>query len=275
MAEEVTESPTVETPMESALPETPEADTTEESTGQEEEESPASTDESESKDETEAAPDPAKERSERAEETAKRQAIELRQLKRKLRDFESQRGKLETPKMEDPPEPDIETYSDAEVFKKDHAEWKSKHDAYVINRDRQAQQQKAAKEAQEKQLREHRNAWNKLEIETKARIPEYTSVDELYEELQPNEILGGFIGRQKIGPDILWHLKQNPEEFDRINSIPDIFEATEELIKLRDTLSNQIKGIKPKTPTTKPPNAVKGGASGPAKQRSAADILYG
>jgi len=76
-----------------------------------------------------------------------------------------------------------------------------------------------------------------------------------------------------IGPDLLWHLKENPDVADEIREMKP-FKATRTLIKLEETLSNQIKGIKAKAPTSKPLTDIKGGAAGQSKQKSAEDILY-
>jgi hypothetical protein len=274
MAEETIESAPIETPEA-----TTEVEAEIESNGQDEE-SPTS-EESEPEGEIESKPDKDKERSEkdseeRATETAKKQAIELRKVTRELRQLKEQINSRQpdTPKLSDPPEPTLEECDwDSEAFTQKHQEWKVKHDAYIVAADRQAQQQKAQAERQKQQQSEDQKTWNKRQAETIKRIPDY-NLQEAYEEVSPTALVDGFLMRSEIGPDILWHLKENPEIVEKINGL-DPYAAVEELITLRNTLSNQIKGIKPKAPATKPVTAVKGGGAAPKKEMSIAEALYG
>jgi hypothetical protein len=277
MTEEIAESVPAETTDDVATePVEAEPTTTEKPEG---EESAPSDDKPESQDENAAAPEAAKQRSDseaRASETAKKQAIEIRTLKRELRKVQEQvkTRPSETPKLVDPPEPELENYSDIDDFKRDHGEWKTKHDAYVKHQVLSERKAAETKESQEKQLRANQDAWTKKEAETKKRTPGYTNVQELYEEVQPSDVMGDFIARQEIGPDMIWHLRENPDIADRLRDIADPYQAVEELINLRNTLANQIKGIKPKAPATFPPRAVNGGSAGIPKPKALEDLLY-
>lgn len=274
MGEEGTETPTVETP-EVAAPETETAET-EESTGQDKEESPAS-------DETPAEGDSGEPKSEsdseeRATETAKRLSMENRQIKRQLRQLREQVSKRpEVQEAKPPTKPKLEEFysEDDPQAALDKALEKFEKDtqAYAIAKDRREQAKKAKQEAAETQKKADLEVWNKREKETLKRNPDY-NLQESYQDVDPSPAMDGFMMDSDIGPDILWHLKQNLDEADRIRQLPP-YQAVRAMIKLEETLSNQIKGIKPKPPATKPTATVKGSGSGPAKPKSLADRLYG
>lgn len=212
----------------------------------------------------------------RASETAKKQAIELRQLKRQLKELQSQTQQKPAKEAldQDPQEPDLETFDGTvEDFKKAHADWKTKHDAITAKRVEAELQRKAQTEAQEQQRKADLDVWSKREKDAIKRNPDY-NLQEAYQEVEPNEIMDGFLMRQEIGPDILWHLAQNPDKAEELRKM-DPFAAVEELINLRNKLSDQIKGIKTPSAPAKPTGSVKGAGAAPPKQVDALDVLYG
>jgi hypothetical protein len=223
--------------------------------------------------ETEGKPGAPKERSERIEESIKKMAIENRQLRREIRAL-SQQPKREAPKLSDPPMPDIGNFDTIEDFNAAHKDWQTKHDAYIANKTQLESQQRTQTEAVDKQRKTDQETWAKRERETIKRNPEY-NLQTAFDDVAPTPLMDGFIMEEEIGPDILWHLAQNPEEAERIREIKSPYRQTEALIALRNTLSNQIKGIKPKSPSTKPPGEVKAGSAAPSKTKYDYDVLYG
>lgn len=258
-----------------------EKDTDVESIGQEED-SPSS--ESDAEASSDAEPDTAKEHSDknseaRATETAKKQAIELRTVKRELRQLRDQQNQFKPPvqELKPPIRPKIDDfyqYDDyQERFDRANAEHEQKLQAYAVERDRREQASRAQTEANERQKQADAKEWNKRQAETLKRVPEF-DLKTAYESVSPDQVTEGFIIRCEIGPDLIWHLSQNPDLSDEIRDMENPYLKVEKLIELRNSLANQIKGIKPKAATTKPVIGVKGSSVGPSKVVAPEDVLY-
>jgi hypothetical protein len=277
MAETTTESAPVETPDESTLT----VDTDVESIGQNEESPASEQKESEGEPSSDAAPDPATDKrssEERATETAKRQAIEIRNLKREHKQLQEQMKAFQ-PKVQEltpPQRPKLEDFYAADDPNQAYGQAIEKFEKsvqeFAVEKDHREQAARANQAEADKQRQADQKAWNKRQAETLKRTPDYVFADAV-QDVNPTAIMDGFILESEIGPDLLWHLKENPDVADKLRDMKPYL-AVREMIKLEDTLSNEIKGIKPKAPNSRPLTAIRGGAAGISKQRSAEDILY-
>jgi hypothetical protein len=281
MAVEGTESATVETPDVST--DILSNDTEAESTEQNEEVAPSESEAEEAS--SDAEPDAAKDKSDksseaRATETAKQQAIELRKVKRELRQLRETQQQVRpiVQELKPPIRPKIDDYYQYDDFQdrfdKANAEHEQKLQAYAIEKDRREQAARSQTEAQEKQKQADAKEWNKRAAETAKRVPDF-DLKTAYENAAPNQVMDGFIVDCEIGPDLLWHLAQNPELADEIREMKSPYQQVEKLIDLRNTLANQIKGIKPKATASKPVSGMKGSSAGPVKRKAPEDVLYG
>jgi hypothetical protein len=280
MAEQQTDSAPVETPDESTAA-VGAGETDAESTGQEKEETPASTDESASdKEGTDPASDAGKrsDSEQRATETAKKQAIEIRNLKRQMRELQAQRPAMKPDELAQPVEPKIEDYYAADDPTKAHQDamkkFRAETEKYAVEKYRREQESQSLTEQQKKQQLEDSKAWVKKEADTVKRHPDYPGLENIVNDISPNGTMAGFFLDSDIGPEVAYHLQQNPEIADNIRELGP-FRAMRELIEIEGKLLNAIKGIKPKPSTAGTVSQIKGGNAGPAKPKSVADLLYG
>jgi len=279
VAEQETESAPVETPDESTAAVAAE-ETDAESTGQNKEETPASDESASDEEETDPASDTGKrsDSEQRATETAKKQAIEIRNLKRQMRELQAQRPAIKPDELAPPVEPKIEDYYAADDPAKAHQDamkkFRAETEKYAVEKYRREQETQSLTEQQKKQQLEDSKAWVKKEADAVKRHPDYPGLENIVNDIQPNGTMAGFFLDSDIGPEVAYHLQQNPDVADTIRDLSP-FRAMRQLMEIEGKLLNAIKGIKPKPSLAGTVSQIKGGNAGPPKHKTAADLLYG
>jgi hypothetical protein len=172
-----------------------------------------------------------------------------------------------------PKQEDFDSYEKFEAAKDDYVELLADFKAQKAIADRETAretQRKQDEAAKAKKAAE--SAWDVRLEETVKRNPDFDAAAAV-SEVDPTPAMEGFLVRSKIGPDVLLHLQQNPDDAERIRGLEDPYEVASEMRDIERTLQDQIKGITKHT-APKPPSYVGGGGS-PVTPRSAADVLYG
>ena len=283
MAEEIMTDPApVETQTDSAeVPEIAEAET--ELTGQQQEESPAS-DESTAADKSVESKETTKSDSEeRATETAKRLSIENRTLKRQMREYQRHLQQFRNPQVQQPTvrapvEPKLEDFYNAEdpenAYREAMKKFKDENARYAVEMDRRQRAIEQQQEEAKRRIMQFQETWNKRQKETLKRHADYNFQDAMAD-VDPDPNIAYMLETSDIGPDVLWHLRNNPEKADQLREM-EPGKAVRALVELEKDIANQIKGIKTKPDSGKTvTTTVSGSNSGPSKPKSAADLLYG
>ena len=282
MAEEtMTESAPVETP-ETESAEQP-AETEEVVSTGEEEESPTSDNESAPEGESVPASDAAKKEGsdseERATETAKRLAIENRQIKRQLRQIEAQMKaqKPPEPELKKPVKPSFDDFLQFDdpksAYEKAMGEFENNVEKYALEKGRREQAEKSEQEAKQKEINNYQKEWNKRSQRLMRENPDFNWM-EAYDRVQPTSPMLLLMEDSDVGPELLNYFDENPDIADEIRELSP-GRATRKIRDIEIQLANQIKGIKPKPSTAEVVKAVKGGPAVPARPKSTAELLYG
>ena len=268
--EEQTESSPVESPevaeQEPEEVETAQAESVEESaTSSEETSEPA-------EGESAVAPEAAKSSAKRsnAETRIRKLTGRLKELERALAEREQVQAKG-TPDLVEPSRPKLSDFDDLEKYEKAVETYAVDLRTYAERKAVAEREQKAKAESEEQAKTKARQTWEQRVADTVKRVPDFDA-DAAMREVNPSQVMSGFLVHSKIGPDVLAYLQDNPDDADRIRGIADPFEAHEELLQIQATISERIHGKQKSAP--KVPNYVKGAGASPAKERSAADVLY-
>jgi hypothetical protein len=212
-----------------------------------------------------------------AEKRIKQLLAENKRLKQNL---PAQPAKPQTPApaaLEAPVKPkqdDFDSYEKFEAAKDDYSEKLADYKAkkaiadHETARETQRQKDEAAKAKQAAET-----AWEQRVEDTLTRLPEFDA-EAAISEVDPTPAMEGFLVRSKIGPDVLAHLQENPDDAKRIRELEDPYEVASEMRDIERSLQDQIKGLK-KPSAPKPPSYVSGGGSPATKPLSHADVLYG
>lgn len=224
----------------------------------------------ESKDESVSASEAAK-RSEpsKAERRIKQLDAKVKELSKQL----SQYKPAEKSQATEPVEPQLENFQTVEEFQAASKEFKGKYKDFVLEQAAQEAQAKTQREQQAAVEKVAQEAWEKSEKATIKRNAEYNRETAL-ETVQPSPTMDGFFVDSEVGPDLLWHLSENPDVADKIRDLPP-YRAVRELIALEAKLTAQIKGIRKPNAAGKPGGYVSGTGSGPGKPKTAEEIFYG
>lgn len=176
-------------------------------------------------------------------------------------------------KLTEPVKPSFANFDSIEEYEAARDGYEEKLRAYAVDKDRS--EREAARVAEERTKNEQKalETWNKRAVETAKRNPDFNTRDAM-EVVAPTDVMDGFFVDSEIGPDILNHLHQNPDEAERIRGLTP-YKAVRELVLLESTLSDQIKGTKAKTAPPKPPKLVDGAGTSPAKAKSLEEVFYG
>lgn len=201
----------------------------------------------------------------------------IKQLTAKIRTMERNMAALQQqppqphPSIPEPKRPTLDAFERVEDFnaamdKYDIEARKYAAEKAIIERDARQKQ-----EAEQKTINDAISAFNKRAERLIKENPDF-NVGEYRTAIDPNPTTDGFLLDSDVGPELLSHLYENPEEADRIRALPP-FKAARELTKLELKISDQMKGIKKPAPV-KPPNYVTGQAASPLKEKAAWDVLY-
>lgn len=225
-------------------------------------------------DESVSAPEAAKRSERNAETRIKQLTARNKALERRLAEGQKPAPAKEAPaKLAEPAKPQFENFNTIEEYEVARDDYAEKLASYRVDKDRG--EREAARVAEERTKNEQKalETWNKRAEETAKRVPDFNT-QEAIETVAPTDVMDGFFVNSQIGPDILNHLHQNPDEAERIRGLTP-YDAVRELVRIEATLSDQIKGIKAKTAPPKPPRLVDGAGTSPTKAKSMEEVFYG
>lgn len=135
-------------------------------------------------------------------------------------------------KATDKPKPKAADYESYEAFMEDLADWKA--DQKLAERERQREQETQ----QERATREFNELRSTFAERIEQAAEKYEDFEEVAfsEDVPVSEAMATAIMQSELGPDLLYHLGQNPKEAARIAKLPPIA-AVRELGKLEAKLS--------------------------------------
>lgn len=142
-------------------------------------------------------------RKEAAREREAREALESR-----IAELE---GKAEPKPVEENVKPQPSQFNDAFEYAEALAEWSAEQ--AILNREKQDAERKAQEERQK--LAE---SWKQREATIKADLPDYDEMIASAADVQVNDVIRDAIVESDVGPRILYHLAENPELVDVLNS---------------------------------------------------------
>ena len=146
-------------------------------------------------------------RKEAAREREQREALESR-----IRELE---GKAEPKPVEENVKPQPSQFNDAFEYAEALAEWSAEQ--AILNREKQ--------EAERKE-QEHRQklaeSWKQREANVKAELPDYDEMIASAADVTVSDVIRDAIVESDVGPRILYHLAENPELVDQLNSVSPI-----------------------------------------------------
>ena len=155
-------------------------------------------------------------RKEAAREREAREALESR-----IKELE---GKAEPKPVEENVEPQPSQFNDAFEYAKALAEWSA--DQALLNRDKADAERKAQEERQKLA-----DSWKQREAAIKADLPDYDDMIASAADVTVNDVIRDAIIESDVGPRILYHLAENPELVDALNTSSPI-KALREIGKL-------------------------------------------
>ncbi|MFA7279599.1 MAG: hypothetical protein WC100_05850 [Sterolibacterium sp.] len=200
-------------------------------------------------------------RLERARREATEAKTEARLLRERIEKLEAKAAPQESS------EPQRDQYQDLEAYLEAKAEWKAEKKAVeVLSREREAQQgrehQGRAVETQERLAQD----WSKRESVFQAATPDYMqSVEEFSEEFSRDFPMGTRMAvvESDVGPQLLYHLANNPDEAERISKLSPVRQIAE-LGKLEAQFAQPAKPSRAPAPI-KPLGQGRAGTSDPSK----------
>jgi len=205
-----------------------------------------------------------------AEKRIKQLLGEIKQLKRQIA---PPAAKADAKPLEEPVKPKLDDFPSYDDYEKANDAYVRSLAKYEVAKERQARDDESRKSARAEADRQAQAAWTERSKATLERHPDF-DVKQAILDVDPTPAMDGFIVRSKIGPDVLKHLQDNPEDADRIRDLDDPYEVASELRDIERDLSATIKGTARK-PGPKVPSLVTGGGAAPVKERSVGDVLYG
>lgn len=114
-------------------------------------------------------------------------------------------AKLAPPKAKDDEEPQASAYTDAFEYARDLSKWSTA---------------KALKERDEAQAKAAvQQSWNSRLTATKAEIPDFDEVLSSASDIAVSDVVRDSLVESEVGPKILYHLAQNPDEAEKLNKL--------------------------------------------------------
>lgn len=196
----------------------------------------------------------------------------IAELERRLTGQGAPKETADKPKLTEPVRPNFGDFDTIGAYDAAITDYDKKAREYAVATDRQERDVARAKEEATKSQQQAMESWNKRTEETKKRNPDFDPVAAI-ETVSPSDTMNGFLHDSKVGPDVLDHLYQNPDDAERIRSLSP-WDAARELIRIESTISDQIKGIKAKT-APRPPRLVDGAGASPVAPKSMEEVFYG
>lgn len=208
-----------------------------------------------------------------AESRIKQLTAKSRDLERRLADYE--RGPVRDNEPQAPNEPQIDNFPTIDAFDAAYKKYTKdlvRHETQkAVQEDRRARQEAADHAEINRRNAEAAASWNKRIADTLKRFPQFNAQAAI-QAVQPNQAADGFIVDSEIGPDLLRHLAEHPDDAERIRDLGP-YATVRELTRLETQLLETIKVTRPKS-GSRPPQYVSGtGSIAPVK--TAAEILYG
>ena len=145
---------------------------------------------------------------EEARKEAQREREAREALESRIAELE---GKAEPKPVEENVKPQPSQFNDAFEYAEALAEWSAEQ--AILNREKAEADRKAQEERQK--LAE---SWKQREATIKADLPDYDEMIASAADVQVNDVIRDAIIESDVGPRILYHLAENPELVDALNS---------------------------------------------------------
>lgn len=197
-------------------------------------------------------------RKEAAREREAREALESR-----IAELE---GKAEPKPVEENVKPQPSQFNDAFEYAEALAEWSAEQ--AILNREKQDAERKAQEERQK--LAE---SWKQREATIKADLPDYDEMIASAADVQVNDVIRDAIVESDVGPRILYHLAENPELVDVLNSSSPV-KALREIGKLEAKFeAKAITKEVPKSEAEQKPQVARSKAPAPITPIKASSVV--
>ena len=169
--------------------------------------------------------------SEEKAKKASQEAKAAREAKSKAEDdVAALRAKYEAPKTDDlGPEPQPSQFTDINEYKKAIKDW-------TAESTRREDAQKLADERQTKEREAVAKAWGERQTAVKAKLPDYESVIAASDVKVSDQVRDAIV-ESEFGPNILYHLAQNPDVADTLGKMT-VSKALREIGRLEAKLSD-------------------------------------
>lgn len=142
-------------------------------------------------------------RKEAAREREAREALESR-----IAELE---GRAEPKPVEENVKPQPSQFNDAFEYAEALAEWSAEQ--AILNREKQDAERKVQEERQKMA-----ESWKQREANVKAELPDYDAMIASATDVKVNDVVRDALLESDVGPRILYHLAENPELVEQLNS---------------------------------------------------------
>lgn len=189
---------------------------------------------------------------EEARKEAQREREAREALESRIKELE---GKAEPKPVEENVKPQPSQFNDAFEYAEALAEWSAEQ--AILNREKAEADRKAQEERQK--LAE---SWKQREATIKADLPDYDEMIASAADVQVNDVIRDAIIESDVGPRILYHLAENPELVDVLNSSSPI-KALREIGKLEAKFEAKTTTKEAKTEAEQKPQVARSKAPAP------------
>lgn len=189
---------------------------------------------------------------EEARKEAQREREAREALESRIKELE---GKAELKPVEENVKPQPSQFNDAFEYAEALAEWSAEQ--AILNREKAEADRKAQEERQK--LAE---SWKQREAAIKADLPDYDEMIASAADVQVNDVIRDAIIESDVGPRILYHLAENPELVDALNSSSPI-KALREIGKLEAKFEAKATTKEAKTEAEQKPQVARSKAPAP------------
>ena len=197
-------------------------------------------------------------RKEAAREREQREALESR-----IRELE---GKVAPTPVEENVKPQPSQFNDAFEYAEALAEWSAEQ--AILNREKQESERKAQEE-QQKLIQ----SWNKRLETVKADLPDYDEMIASAADISVSDAIRDAMLESEQGPRILYHLAENPELAEKLNSMSQV-SALREIGKLEAKFeANVTSKDAPKTEAEQKPQVARSKAPAPITPIKASSVV--
>lgn len=189
---------------------------------------------------------------EEARKEAQREREQREALESRIKELE---GKAEPKPVEENVKPQPSQFNDAFEYAEALAEWSAEQ--AILNRDKQDAERKAQEE-QQKLIQ----SWNKRLETVKADLPDYDEMIASASDISVSDAIRDAMLESEQGPRILYHLAENPELAEKLNSMSPI-SALREIGKLEAKFEASVAPKDAKTEAEQKPQVARSKAPAP------------